>query len=165
MGKKIKLDFSNVKDGFTKVNKPGTYTVKITKVEAKKGKNSGKPYLNWELQILEGEFKDSKLWYKTSLQPQALFNLRDFLTAAGIDVPKKVVSIDLDSVIGRVVAAKVKEEEYKGEVKYNVNEVVEASANKAKTDDELLDMAADLADEDDDLIDDEIDLDGIDLDE
>ena len=158
MGKMISLDFSGVEDGFKNVEKPGKYNVKITKVEAKKGKDSGKPYLNWELQVLDGEYKGARLWYITSLSPQALFNLRNLLTAAGIEVPKSMVKIDLDSVIGRIVTAKVIMETYNGEERPKVKEVIAAQAITANDDfDDELDT--DTVDMDED----EIDLDGLDL--
>lgn len=163
MAKKIKLDFTDVSDGFTKVNKIGTYLFKIAKVEAKRGATSGKPYLTWELEVLQGEFKGAKMWYNTSLQKQSLFSLRDLLTAAGITVPKSVVSIDLDTVIGKVVSGKVIQETYKGEEKFTVKEVFKANMKSVKDDDDLMDLAG-LEEELDDE-DDEIDLEGIDLDE
>lgn len=127
MARKIKVNFTDVSDGFVNVSKPGNYPVKLVKVEPKKGQ-TGKPYLNWEAEIISGEFKSAKLWYTTSLQPQALFNLRNLLVAAGLDVPKKTVSIDLDSVIGRIVEFKVIMDEYKGEMKPKVKSV-QAIAN------------------------------------
>lgn len=157
MGRMINLDFTGVQDGFKNVDKPGYYTVKINKVEAKKSQ-SGNPYLNWETTITEGEFKGCKLWYITSLQPQSLFSLRNLLIAAGLEVPKSVVKIDLDLVIGRVVEAKVIMEEYNGENRAKVKEV--RPVGKSLGSSVGLDEPTLTAD---DFGDDDIDLDGLDL--
>ena len=155
MSRMINLDFTGVQDGFKNVTKAGTYNVKIDKVEAKKSQ-TGNPYLNWETSIIDGEFKGCKLWHVTSLQPQALFNLRNLLVAAGLDVPKSVVKIDLDSVLGRIVAAKVVMEEYQGEQRPKIKEIKSASVN------ETIDEAIDNTFGDDIDVND-IDLDGLDL--
>lgn len=159
---KLKLDFTNVNDNgdFKKVDKPGTYNVKISKVEAKKSQ-AGKPYLNWEFTVIDEEFKGSKLWFVTSLQPQALFNLRNLLVAAGLDVPKSVVSIDLDTVIGRIVAVKVEMETYNGEQRARVKSIIKAKDSNSGIMD-LTDVPDEAFDEEEEDIG-NIDLEGLDL--
>lgn len=149
MARKIKVDFKDVSDGFINITKPGNYPAKLVKVEPKKS-GENKPYLNWELEVISGNSKGAKLWYVTSLQPQALFNLRNLLIAAGLDVPKKVISIDLDAVIGRVVEAKVVMEEYNGEERPKIKSL-QAIADLEDDEDEDDDYEDDSDDSEDDL--------------
>lgn len=119
MAKKLKVDFSGVSDGGGGFRIPaGDYVVKVKKVEQKIGESSGKPYLNWELEVISGGDKSAKgkvLYHTTSLQPQALFNLRNVLVALGIDIPKKSLEIGLDKLKGKIMGVTVEDDEYRGE--------------------------------------------------
>lgn len=106
---KFNLDMTNVSDGFTLVPE-GEYICKVTGVEKKDGTKA--PYLNWELTIGTGPNKGSKLYYITTLSPNALFSLRDFVIACGIPVPKAAFQLDTDKIKGSVVGVKVAHEDY-----------------------------------------------------
>ncbi len=155
---KIKVDFTNTTDGFNAVDKAGTYPVKVLSYEMKKS-SAGKPYIKWEMEVTTGEFKGSKLWNNTSLQPQALFGLRDFLIACGLEVPKKTIKLDLDAVIGKKVAAIVKMKEYNGEDRPDVSGFKQLKTAKASDDDLDIEDVEDADDEDEE----EIDLDDLEL--
>ena len=100
---KFKADFTNVSEGgFLPA---GEYVCKVTKAELKQG--SAAKYINWELTVGVGDQKGSKTYYITSLSVKALFKLREFMIACGLDVPKAVVDIDTDKILGRVVGIKV----------------------------------------------------------
>ena len=101
---KFKADFTNVSEGGGFLPE-GEYVCKITKAELKQGAK-GK-YINWELTVGIGEQKGSKTYYITSLSIKALFKLREFMIACGLEVPKTVMDIDTDLIVGRVVGAKV----------------------------------------------------------
>jgi len=100
---KFKADFTNVSEGGFLPE--GEYVCKVTKAELKQG-NAAK-YINWELTVGVGDQKGSKTYYITSLSVKALFKLREFMIACGLDVPKAVVDIDTDKILGRVVGIKV----------------------------------------------------------
>lgn len=89
----ISIDFGSVEDSFSPIE-PGTYPVIVEQVEMRMGKTSNQPYLNWEFTVTEGEFEGRKLWYTTSLQPNALFNLKGLLSTLG--VLEDQMSIDID---------------------------------------------------------------------
>jgi len=97
---KFKADFTNVSEGGGFLPE-GSYICKVTKAELKQGQK-GK-YINWELTVGVGDQKGSKAYYITSLSVKALFKLREFMIACGLDVPKKVIDIDTDQILGKVV--------------------------------------------------------------
>lgn len=107
---KFKVDFTNVSEGGGKLP-AGSYVCKITKVEVKDGAK-GK-YLNWELTVGTGPEKGGKIYHITSLTVKALFKLREFMIACGLDVPKKMTDIDTDKIIGRIVGIDVIDSTYR----------------------------------------------------
>src|SRR5690606_24400744 len=69
-----------------------------------------KPYLAWELKTSGGY----TLYHNTSLQPQALFNLKNVLLALGYDVPDAVLRLNLRDLKGREAYVEVMHEMYEG---------------------------------------------------
>jgi hypothetical protein len=61
-----------------------------------------------------------KLWYNTSLQPQALFNLRGVLEAIGYEIPDSVMDLDLDELEGTRLGVSVEHRDYKGKAKADI---------------------------------------------
>lgn len=119
---KFKADFTNVSEGGGRLP-AGEYICKVTKAELKDGAK-GK-YINWELTVGTGPEKGGKIYHITSLTIKALFKLREFMIACGLDVPKKVVDIDTEKIIGRIVGISVIDDTYKdkttGEMKDTTN--------------------------------------------
>lgn len=105
---KFKADFTNVSEGGSLA--AGEYVCKVTKAELKEGQK-GK-YIKWELTVGTGPAKGSKTYMNTSLTVKALFKLREFMLACGLDVPKQVVDIDTDKIVGRIVGIKVVDSTY-----------------------------------------------------
>lgn len=174
MGKKgiVKVDFSNVSEGGGFRVPAGEYIVKVKNVEQKVGQDSGKPYLNWELEIISGDksAKGKTLYYKTSLQPQALFNLRNVLIALGVDVPKKAMNIDLAKLKGKIMGVIVDDDEFRNDDgrKQKKSEIIElfpVKKGKGGKWEKLAMPGEDDYDEDDDDDDDDEDDDGDDDDE
>ena len=82
-----------MKKGDIKTNQPipaGLYTVEVEKVGVKEGRDSGRPYLSWQLNILEGDYKGRKLFEKTSLQEQAIFRLYNLLDALQVSNDREI---------------------------------------------------------------------------
>lgn len=114
---KIKADFSDVSEGY-KGLPVGDYVCKVTKVELKDGQKA--KYLQWELTVGIGNEKGNKTSFITSLSTKALFKLRDFMVACGLEVPKSLATVDTDTMIGKIVGISVVAGTYtndKGEVK------------------------------------------------
>lgn len=73
----VKLD--NVESGF-ETYPEDSYLVELQETtKIKKSKTSGEPKITWISKILEGEFEDKLLSWDTSLQDQALWNLKSML--------------------------------------------------------------------------------------
>ena len=149
-GRTINLDMEGVKSGGVLLPE-GDYIAEVSSVEAVESENSGKTYLKWELEIAEGKLKGSKVWHNTSLQPQALFNLKGVLISLGVEVPEGKMKLDLDELEGLQMGITIEHEEYDGKPKARIIETFPADGAESDEDDEDGDEA--------------VDLDGMDLDE
>jgi len=164
----VNVDFTGVSEGGGFRIKPGDYAVKVKKVEHKIS-DKDKPYFNWELEVLNGDAKGKKLFHTTSLQPQALFNLRNTLLACKMNVPKSKMSVDIKKLVGAIMGVTVDDDEYKGKVKSSVVDVFPISIKKGKMIKESLGETDEFDQNEDDLegLDEEegIDTSEMDLDE
>jgi hypothetical protein len=97
---KLNVDMSNVQEGFELLPE-GEYICKVTGVTKEPGTKA--PYLKWELTVGIGPQKGKKINNITTLSPKALFALRDFLIACGLNVPKSAMTLDTDQVKGKIV--------------------------------------------------------------
>lgn len=149
-GRTINLDMEGVKSGGVLIPE-GDYIVEVTSVEAVESESSGKTYLKWEMEIAEGKLKGSKVWHNTSLQPQALFNLKGVLISLGVEVPEGKMNLDLDELEGLQMGITIEHEEYEGKPKARIIETFPSDGAESGDDDEEGDEA--------------VDLDGMDLDE
>lgn len=125
----IHVDFTGVSSGFEKIE-PGTYLARVSNIEERTSK-AGKPYLNWEFTLIGGDVDGRKTWYMTSLAPNALWKLKDMLVKAfGRDKEEVSGNFELDPTdyIGEEVALIIGEEEYNGEMRDRVLDVVDSSA-------------------------------------
>lgn len=116
----LKVDFTNVEPG-GKVPE-GDYPVVVKEITVEESQN-GNPYLKWVFSVADGRHKGKQLYHNTSLQPQALFNLRNTLEALGMEVPQKAIQLDLDNLIGLKAAVAVEVEQYQGKERSRVVEV------------------------------------------
>ncbi len=94
-GTKVKVNFKGIER--RSLVDEGDFSIQPHKCEKQKA-DSGFDYLAWEFKVTDGDFKDSILYYNTSLQPQALWNLRDLLEAFDQEVPDGVMDLDLDEL-------------------------------------------------------------------
>lgn len=87
---------------------PGSYEFEVRKVEEKKGKNSGKPYLNIELECLDEDYAGRRVFDIISLGEACLWRLKQFAEAADISIDTE---FDTDDFEGETVTAVVEIEE------------------------------------------------------
>jgi DNA mismatch repair ATPase MutL len=115
-GKKntLKIDFSNVESGGKCPD--GQFKATVKEITTETSDSSGADYLKVKLEASN----DATLYTNLSLQPQALWKMRDFLEACGRDVPKKAVDIDLDDIVGDELGVIVENEVYQGKRRPNV---------------------------------------------
>ena len=123
----IRVDFTDVQDGFQPIPE-GKYDATVFEVEQKVGQNSGKPYLNWQLKIQGGEFDGRRVFYMTSLSPGALWKLKANLNALGYSKEQLEGDFELDptDLVGRECTAIITHEEYQGQVRDRVADILAA---------------------------------------
>ena len=100
---KYKVDFSGVSDSGSIT--PGNHPVKVAAITKEAGKDY--PYLKWDLVITSGPCKGLHINHITSLDPKALFNLRNTLISLGLNVPKSALTFDTDALVGRAMGIEV----------------------------------------------------------
>ena len=115
----VKVDFTGVESGGFEVP-DGAYVLMVTGVTQKKSESSGQPYLAWEFKVDEGKYKGRKIWDNTSLQPQALWKLRNMLECMDMEIADGEFELDLDDFEGQKVGAEVANEKYQGKDKPRV---------------------------------------------
>lgn len=108
----VSVDFTGVQ-GSNRVPE-GEYAFSVAEVTKEESSN-GNDYLKWKLEITEEGKEEGKfLYYNTSLQPQALWNLKSLLETLGMEVPDSSMDLDLEELVGATGIAAVEEETYEG---------------------------------------------------
>lgn len=124
---KITLDFSNVSEGssFSPRRLPeGPYLATVAKVEAKNSK-AGNPMLVYTL--IPVEHPTAVYPYYIVLDERQLWKFRALLLAAGKDVPKRKVTVDPESIVGRQIMMDLEDDEWEGRTKSAVAGVFKPS--------------------------------------
>jgi len=123
---KRKMNFANVKDGGNfspKHVKEGDYRMRVVKVEDHIS-NSGNEQWLFTLKR-EGDERASYPYYCGVDEKQA-WKIRNFFIAAGIQVPKKMVMVDPNKLVGKVVGAFLEDDEYEGRMRSKIAELFPA---------------------------------------
>jgi len=117
---KLKVNFEGV-EGRTLVPE-GDYHAKVLEVTQEEGSDSGEPYLAWKLETIDDNKKlnGKNLYYNTSLQPKALWNLRNLLETLGVEIPDDELEIDLDELVDLELMVTVEHEKYEGKNKARI---------------------------------------------
>ena len=118
-GNMVSVDLSDVESSGRVSD--GEYVAEVMVVEQKES-SSNNDYLNWKLKVGGGI-----AYHTTSLQSQALWNLRATLEACGYDIPDDKFDIDLDALVGEELGVCIESEVYQGKRKPVVVEVFLAS--------------------------------------
>lgn len=118
--KGLSVNFEGVKA--FKLPKEGEYVAEVKEVSEETSSNSGQPYLSWVLETAGG----ATLYYNTSLQPKALWNLRGFLEAMGEEVPDGEMDLDLESYVGNKVGVVIEHETYENKKRARIVDVMPA---------------------------------------
>lgn len=115
--KKRVLDFTNVKDqgAFNPKHMPsGEYLATITDVVEE---TSSKGNEMWTFTTVLKIDRNAKYPHRCTLNTEALWKVRNLLTAAGKTVPKKKLSVDPTKLVGCDIGVVLDEEEYEGKMK------------------------------------------------
>ena len=171
-GRVISVDFRGVEAG--KDWKPvpdGFYLVKTKEVTQEVSEKSGQPYLKWTFEVVEPiKYKGKYLWYNTSLQPQALFNLRNLLEAMETEVPESIVNLNLDDYVDLELCVEVEIGSYEGKKKNEIVDLLTVADyydedSEEDEDDEVEDSEEDEDDDEEEDDEEETDEDEIDYEE
>lgn len=169
---KAKVDFTNVTEGSglrTRRLPAGEYLAVIKDVEYGESKKSQQP--QWVFKISPVNHPGAIYPYYVGLTAEQAWKLRAVLTAIGVNVPKKAISVDAKKLIGKKLGVILEDDEYEGKEKsvidavIPVTEVDEQPVKKQADDDDEDDVAESepeaAADEPADDEDDDLDLDDI----
>lgn len=120
----VSVDFTGVDAGGRSLP-DGQYASSVEGIpELKTSAESGNQYISWTFKVSEGKYKGRKVWHNTSLQPQALFNLRNLLEAMGIEVDEGEMDLELPDFEGVDVGLIVVNEKYEGKDRPRVTEFI-----------------------------------------
>jgi hypothetical protein len=122
--KGITVDLSGVETGSKKVIAEGEYPISVNSATLETSDKSGGQYIKFEFEVTDGKEKGQKLYHNSSLQPQALFNLKSVLAALGFEIPTKAFDLDLKELIGLECIVEVSHELYEGKKKARVTEFI-----------------------------------------
>ena len=112
---RINVRLDDIESGFT-VYPEGPMLVEIQdNSRVTKSKTSGEPKIIWISKIMDGEFEGKFFSWDTSLQEQALWNLKGMLEA--MDIGWEEDGFDLEDCIYQQLVIDVVAEEYAGSLR------------------------------------------------
>lgn len=104
MSNGLTVDFSGVSDGDGFDPLPdGTYNCNVFDVTVEETKAKDGHYLNWQLKITDDGYNNRRVFYNTSLKPQALWKLKQVLNRIAPDMDwgeEFNVGEIIDSIVG-----------------------------------------------------------------
>ena len=115
---RINVNLEDVEGGF-KVYPDDKYIVEIQESSKIKKSDAG-AYILWIGKIQEGEFEDGMISWNTSLQPQALWNLKAMLEA--VDVAWDEDGFEMEDAFGKELMVVNEIRQYNGEDRNNILE-------------------------------------------
>lgn len=131
----VKVDLSGVESS-RKAIPEGNYTVSVNDAKIETSSKSSADYIAFEFEVIEGDHKGAKLFHNCSLQPQALFNLKNVLEALGFTIPKKAFDLDLSELLGLECEVEVGHETYDGKKRARIVEFINPDEEDEDDEDE-----------------------------
>lgn len=119
--KPINIDFTNVKDGgnFNKKRQTsGDYKAKVIKVADVPKKGEEKNSM-WLFTITAGS--GTYPYYCNYRESNQFWKIRNLFLAAGINIPKKRMSVDPNKVVGYEIGVTLEDDEYDGKAQSNIS--------------------------------------------
>lgn len=141
---KRKLDFRGVKDrsGFrTKHFPEGDYKGKIIDVDDHESDN-GEGWV-YTIQVKNGKFP----YYVMTYDKKQLWKVRNTFIAAGMKVPKKLLAVDPNKVVGKMVGVTLEDDEYEGRLRSKIADLIPLSDLTGVDDDDDEDMDEEVDEE------------------
>lgn len=130
----ISVDFTGVEaGGGGRLLPEDRYLFEVKEVNEEEGQDSGQPYLEVQLVVADGEYEGTKAYDNLSLQPQALWKLRGFMEALGLETVDGPMDINPEEFVGMMVECDIIHEDYKGKNKHRVAGYFPAEDTGAET--------------------------------
>lgn len=107
----VKVNFKGVESRQTPPE--GDYKLEVLEANSKASGNGG-DMIEFILEVAEGKYKGTKLWFYCPLSDNSLWKLHAFLTALGEEVPEDEMDIDLSDLVGKEVVGVLTHETYQG---------------------------------------------------
>lgn len=139
MGRKVKLDFSNVQS--YKKCAEGIHTAKLVQID-EGTTQGGDDMLKAVFEVTKGDSKGARVFDNFALTDKALWKFKICLSAMGIKTDGKI-AVDLDKLVGKLVDIEVAHEEYNGQVRARITDysAVEDTDDEFEDDDDIEDEA------------------------
>jgi hypothetical protein len=106
----INVNLNDVEDQSGDVHPDGEALVRIADSELRDNKAGDGQYINWRLKVLNSD-NNRPVYLITSLKPTALWNLKNFVKAAGVD-DLVLDNFDTSELHGRELFVNIKTEVY-----------------------------------------------------
>lgn len=114
MKRTIEIDMTGVEAwSASRILPPGNYVCRIEQAEEVTSQH-GTRQLAILLEATKGQYAGDQIRDWISLEPQARGRLKQFLEAAGVEVPDGKMQLDLDDLVGRTVEVLVRSELWQG---------------------------------------------------
>lgn len=142
---KRKLDFRGVKDrsGFrTKHFPEGEYLGKVLEVGDHESDN-GEGWV-FTIQVRNARFP----YYVMTYDKKQLWKVRNLFVAAGMQVPKKLLAVDPNKVVGKQIGVVLEDDEYEGRIRSAIADVIPVKDLEEAADGDFDEDADEEVDED-----------------
>jgi len=100
----IRINLKGVNAGGLEAIPSGEYLATVFEMEQEVGEKSNQPYLAVTFKLQGGDYDKRQLWTNLSLQPQALWRMKQFLTCLGYteeDLDREDFDIDPREICGK----------------------------------------------------------------
>lgn len=150
---RTKVDFSDAGDRGPfnpKYQDAGDYLFKIVAVLDSPTKEKKEP--QWIFALQDVENKSAIYPYRCKLEKNQAWKIRNVFEAVGISVPQKMMNVDPQKVVGKLIGATLEDNEFNGKVRSQIGDVFPASefgdAKDADEDDDDVDEVEDDVEDD-----------------
>jgi hypothetical protein len=118
MSESYRIDFTGVskeiRSGGRAAHIPeGDYLFKVISHEARKSERSGSRYFSWQIQCVSKPYVGKTIYHITSMKPEALWNLRNFIHACtGKNVGGRIANFKPQTLYGKIFAGTTEDDSY-----------------------------------------------------
>jgi len=106
------VDFTGIGNGNFELLPKGKYNVQVVDVTAKTSSN-GNDMDNVKMKVIEGEHAGRYIFSNLVWTEKALFRVRQYLEACGVEVPEGAMDVDMEETIGCELTVDIGHRDYK----------------------------------------------------